>query len=250
MKALISIPHSGEIIEDEFRPFLIEEKKHLYQDVDSFVDQLVDIEALNEKGISVIIAHHQRVCVDLNRSPDKALLNWEKNSRGVKIVKARPSVQEERKLIQHYHAPYFTMLKSLIEHGIKEQSHRFHFVDLHSMPSRPTAYHLSITPDQPMTRPDFCVSDISGKSASDEYMSSIVSQLETFSNNVTRNIPYFGGHITRWVDQEFPSLNNIQIEISRATYMNEETRVLIEDKAKKLKKNLTKALLNHHASQY
>ena len=117
-------------------------------------------------------------------------------------------------------------------------------IDLHSMPSRPTEYHLKITPDQPKIRPDFCVSDISGVSCSKNFIDHMCKELESFSKNVTQNIPYFGGHITRHIQANYPDTQNIQIEISRGIYMDEDKKCLKDDLVKELKPKLTRAIIN------
>ena len=50
------------------------------------------------------------------------------------------------------------------------------------------------------------------------------------------------GNITKFLDKTYSPLNNIQIEISRTLYMNENNKVLKENMT--LKKNLTRELIN------
>ena len=135
------------------------------------------------------------------------------------------------------------MLKSLIE-SLHESKETVSFIDLHSMPSTPTQYHLKINPDQKMQRPDFCVSDVNGKTCEKVFIDFTCDQLKTFSQNVTQNDPYFGGHVTRHVDAKFFYTNNIQIEIKRGIYMDENTQTLEHQKVESLKLNLTKSLVN------
>ena len=69
-------------------------------------------------------------------------------------------------------------------------------------------------------------------------------ELESFSKNVTQNIPYFGGHITRHIQANYPDTQNIQIEISRGIYMDEDKKCLKDDLVKELKPKLTRAIIN------
>ena len=239
---VLSIPHSGEIVPELFEEYLTSDVRARREDVDTAVDQLVDIKRLQENGIAVIVAHIQRVCVDLNRSPDLCVLNWKKNSHGIQLVTKEPSKELEEELIGKYHTPYFETLKSLIE-TLKIKTQKASFIDLHSMPSKPTAYHLSVTPNQALTRPDFCVSDIIGKSCEKDFIDFVCDKLSQHYPQVNQNDPYFGGFITRHTDALFPDINNIQIEINRANYLDEKSKELIPEKANKMKNVLTEELL-------
>ena len=61
---------------------------------------------------------------------------------------------------------------------------------------------------------------------------------------VTINDPYVGGHITQHVGQYYPTGDNIQIEISRAIYMDEQTKEMKRPLTKKLKPILTECLID------
>jgi N-formylglutamate amidohydrolase len=240
---ILSIPHSGEIIPEEFNEFITKDMKILSRDVDFRVDALVDIKELTNQGIAVIVSNIHRTCIDLNRSSDKCVLNWKSNSYGEQIVHKEPSKNQEEYFIGKYHAPYFEMLKTMINELHKKTNKKISLIDLHSMPSTPTEYHLKVTPNQDKQRPDFCVSDIEGLSCTKDFIDGTCEKLSTFSSNITQNKPYYGGHITRHINASFERINNIQIEINRAIYMDEELRVLKEDLVKDLKPNLTKAIL-------
>lgn len=243
---ILSIPHSGEFIPSEFKSYLTDDDKAIGADVDYKVDHLVDIDQLTENGIAVIVSNIHRTCVDLNRAEQICVLNWEKNSHGVELVVNRPSKEQTKFLIQKYYRPYYEMLKTMINELHKYQKNEVSFIDLHSMPSKPTNYHLEINPNQKMVRPDFCVSDIEGISCSTDYINFICDNLKSFSPNVTQNDPYFGGHITRHVNATFKRINNIQIEINRGIYMDEEKKELNYKLVKKLKPRLTAALIKQY----
>lgn len=240
---VVSIPHSGEVIPKEFSELLIGDFDVLSRDVDTGVHKLINIEELNKAGVAVLKANIHRACVDLNRSPDVCVLNWKKNSHGEELIRKLPDPDTENLLSKKYHAPYYEMIKALINELYK-QMERPSFIDLHSMPSKPTKYHLDINPNQALERPDFCVSDIEGKSCEKEFIDFVSSELAKDYEKVNQNDPYFGGHVTRHVDATFPNVNNIQIEISRATYLNEENRTIDKDLADKLRPILTRSLVN------
>lgn len=250
-KGILSIPHSGEEIPREFPPYLTSNKDSLGKDVDYKVNELVDIEKLNQAGIAVIVSNIHRTCIDLNRASDICVLNWKKNSHGERLVLKEPDTQTTYELTQKYYTPYYEMLKSMINALYKSQPSIVSLIDLHSMPSTPTKYHLDINANQKMERPDFCVSDIEGISCSKEYIDYVCEQLTSFSKLVTQNDPYFGGYITRHIHATYKNINNIQIEINRKIYMDEKNRQLKPELIKGLKVNLTKNLIAtfNHFSQ-
>lgn len=241
---ILSIPHSGEAIPEEFKEYITDDLTILAKDVDYAVDKLVDINALTEAGIAVIVANIHRTCVDLNRPSESCVLNWKKNSHGEQIVEKEPTEEINKLFVGKYHFPYFEMLKTMINELHKKTDKEISFIDLHSMPSKATEYHLKITPNQDIDRPDFCVSDISGQSCTKEFIDGVCLELEKFSSNVTQNKPYFGGHITRHTHATYERINNIQIEIKRGIYMDEIKRELIPSLSDELKPKLTQALIN------
>jgi N-formylglutamate amidohydrolase len=238
---IVSIPHSGEAMPDELKQYLYDKPQDFKSDVDYKVNELVDIKALQEAGIAVIVAKIHRVVVDLNRDPENSILYWKKNTQGVELVKKSPTEDEKRRFIATYHAPYFEMLKSMIHHLEKAKTPAS-FVDLHSMPSRPTAYHMSKNPKQKQTRPQFCISDRHGLTCEKTFIDFIENSLKDKGYTTTRNDPYVGGYVTEHVNQY--QTNNIQVEINREIYMDETKKQLIQSKVNDLKPKLTNSLID------
>jgi N-formylglutamate amidohydrolase len=239
---ILSIPHSGEQIPADFEEFLHKDPIRRAQDVDFRVHELIDIEQLRDSGIGVLKAHIHRICVDLNRSPELCVLNWKKNSKGLELVEKEPNQKLSLQLRDKYYAPYYSLLSSLIQEGQNLTPRPVSFVDLHSMPSRPTSYHLAKNPNQAMERPDFCLSDRHGKTCEPAYIESIHQDLAKRGYQVNINDPYIGGYVTEYVDGF--RTNNIQIEIKREIYMDEESQTLVPSKVNQLRPNLTEALIN------
>lgn len=236
----LSIPHSGEDIPPEMIEYLSGNEQAYKQDVDYKVDALIDIEALQSAGIAVIVSHVHRICVDLNRDKSNTIFYWKNNTQGIQLINKEPDEQTKDKWITTYYRPYYEMLKGLI-HQLEKNMALASFVDLHSMPSSPTPYHLSINPNQKKTRPDFCISDRKGLTCAPEYIQNVTDGLSQSYGSVSNNDPYVGGFITEYAN-DFKT-NNIQIEINRNIYMDEVKKVLIESKVEKLKPILTKALI-------
>ncbi|MFP5457336.1 MAG: N-formylglutamate amidohydrolase [Bacteriovoracia bacterium] len=239
-RGILSIPHSGEDVPEEFRDFLCADLETMREDVDYKVDELVDIKKLQAAGIGVLVAHVHRVCVDLNRAEENCVLFWQQNTQGVKLVGKTPTELEKEAFIQHYHRPFFEVYASLIRDLERRLSGPVPVVDLHSMPSAPTAYHMQQNPHQKSHRADFCVSDQRGKTCDPSFIRWFAQALNEKGHEVAVNDPYIGGYVTTFVDRF--RTNNIQIEIKRGIYMDEKRKVLIPHLATALREKLTDVL--------
>jgi N-formylglutamate amidohydrolase len=237
-KGIVTIPHSGEWVPEEFVPYLCATEREMLEDVDFRVNDLVDITQLQNAGISVIVANIHRVCVDLNRTPELSVLYWQENTHGVKLVSHLPDQATCEEFILKYHFTYYGLIKSILENY--QQEHLIPAIDLHSMPSAPTAYHLKKNPHQSKQRADFCISDLHGSSCEKEYIEKIGQRLSD-QYSVAYNNPYFGGYGTQFFNKFHT--NSVQIEINRSIYMDEKEKKLIENKIQPLKTILTNTII-------
>ncbi len=240
-RGLLSIPHSGENIPSEFTDFLSGDLRAYKEDVDFKVNELVDIEALQQAGVAVLVAHVHRICVDLNRAENNCVLFWKDNTQGKKLVVKDPSPLEAERFIEVFYRPYYEILKSAIQDLEKRKQAPVSMIDLHSMPSRPTDYHLKQNPLQKMHRPDFCLSDRKGKTCEAQFIEFFQRELTARGHESSLNDPYVGGFVTEYVDQF--RTNNIQIEINRSIYMDEGTKELVPAKVSHLRPLLTEVLI-------
>lgn len=238
---LLSIPHSGETIPDEFKSFLSGDDRAYKEDVDFRVNELVDIPSLQRAGIAVVVSHIHRICVDLNRAEENCVLFWKENTQGMKLVVKDPTSEETQRFIEDYHRPYYEILKTMLLELEKKKAGKVSMVDLHSMPSKPTAYHMKQNPNQKISRPDFCLSDRRGKTCEPEFIQFFQGGLIAKGFEASLNDPYIGGFVTEYVDRF--RTNNIQIEINRAIYMDEDKKVLIPEKVASLRPALTEVLM-------
>lgn len=241
VRGIVSIPHSGEVIPAEFNKFLSGNEIAYKSDVDYKVNELVDIPALQKAGIAVLVAHVHRICVDLNRAESNCVLFWKENTQGEKLVVNEPTEEDISKFIEIYHRPYFEILRAAIKELESKKTRKVSMIDLHSMPSKPTEYHMKQNPNQSLHRPDFCLSDRRGKTCESDFINFFKSGLELLNHECSLNTPYIGGYVTEFVDQF--RTNNIQIEINRSIYMDEVTKELIPQKAQIVKEHLTQVLI-------
>lgn len=238
---LLSIPHSGEEIPQEFLPYLSGDTAAYKEDVDFKVNELISIAALQQAGVAVLVAKIHRICIDLNRSEEASFMFWKQNTQGKSLVIKEADEQSRRLLLDKYYLPYYEMLKTIMQNLEQKKAGLVSAVDLHSMPSRPTAYHMLQNPQQSTERADFCLSDRKGLTCQKEFIDcfdqALAQDYQTIQNN-----PYVGGFVTEYL-HGFRS-NNIQIEIKREIYMNEISKELVAEKVSKLKPILTQALIH------
>ena len=237
MIGFVSIPHCGEEIPQEFLEFLTEDRRALAEDVDYKMNEMIDIPRLQSCGIAVIAAKIHRTCIDLNRSADLAVLNWIQNSQGVQLVRDTPSTAQVQSLLAKYYLPYFEALDQLLKSGEQPMP----VIDLHSMPSRPTAYHMKMNPNQKMERPDFCISDLQGKSCFPEFISFLREAFQSRGFVAWANDPYQGGYVTKYIAKF--GANNVQIETKRSIYMDERARSLTSSKVQEVRKAITEVIV-------
>lgn len=240
-RGLLSIPHSGETIPKAFEGFLSGDVAAYREDVDFKVDELVDIRALQNAGVAVLVAHVHRICVDLNRAESNCVLFWKENTHGKRLVLKDPTPEETEGFIETYHRPYYEILKASLQDLEKRKKGPVSMVDLHSMPSRPTEYHMKQNPNQKMTRADFCVSDRRGVTCVPEFINFFAKELTNSGFSAAINDPYIGGFVTEYVDRF--RTNNIQIEINRSIYMDEVKKELLTDKVSHLRPKLSEVLI-------
>ncbi len=247
LRALVSIPHSGEDVPEAFRGFLTTDARAMLEDVDFRVNELVDIPRLTAGGVGVLVAHVHRVCVDLNRAEDNCVLFWRENTHGVPLVLKAPSAAQASEWVQRFHRPYFEVFSAMIRDLERALPGKVPVVDLHSMPSAPTAYHMKQNPKQGTHRADFCVSDQRGKTCAPAFIEGFVVDLRGRGFEVAVNDPYIGGYVTTFVDRF--RTDNIQIEINRRLYMDESSKTLRPDGVARLRRELTACLLENLVSK-
>jgi len=240
-RGLLSIPHSGEVVPEEFQEYLSGDEKAYREDVDFKVNELIDIPALQKAGVAVLVSNIHRICVDLNRSEENCVLFWKDNTQGKKLVVKDPTPEVAKKFIEDYHRPYYEILKAALVDLEKRKAGKVSMIDLHSMPSKPTAYHMKQNPNQSIWRPDFCLSDRKGKTCEPEFINYFRDVMTILGHSAALNNPYVGGFVTEYVDRF--RTNNIQIEINRSIYMDEESKELLWDKVNSLRPSLTQVLI-------
>lgn len=255
MKAFfITIPHSGERVPAE-TPWLHSlPEPVLMCDVDRFVDRLY-APVIKSFALPHVKTEWHRYVVDLNRLPDDVDaesveghanppgrfttgLHWIKTTRGTRLMPQPISKALHDQLVEKYFQPFHLQTQNLYaqfrEKGAKEVYH----LDAHSMPSKGTKAHR----DPGETRADIVVSDCEGTSCKKEFKDLVMEAYALTGLKVAYNWPYVGGRVTQTYGKPSQGQHAIQVEISRALYMDEETKQWIPEKANALTTKISAAV--------
>ncbi|MBI1272530.1 MAG: N-formylglutamate amidohydrolase [Alphaproteobacteria bacterium] len=232
---VIDVPHSGRTYPADFAyscPFPM-----LRQTEDAYVDELV-VGAV-DMGATVIVAQFPRAYIDVNRAEDdidpmvidgqwsKPLRPTERTLHGLGLVrrmckagvpmyqKPLPMAEVETRLNQFYR-PYHRVLERTLRNLSKQAGHVW-LINAHSMPSSwPTAEGGA------QRRPDFVVGDRDGQSCDPAFTRSCAHVLRDLGYSVDVNDPYKGVEILRRHGRPHEGFHALQLEISRALYLDED----------------------------
>jgi N-formylglutamate deformylase len=126
-------------------------------------------------------------------------------------------VREVQARIASVYHPYHDALARLRAELLEEHGRLWH-INWHSMKSVGNA----MTPDGAgARRPDFVVGDLRGTSAAGFVTEIVVSLLRDQGYRVSVNDPYAGGLILRNMGAPDEGVHSVQIEMSRALYLDE-----------------------------
>lgn len=234
---VFSSPHSGRFYSPSFLAQSRLSAHQIRRSEDPFVDEL--FAAATALGAPMLVAHFPRAYVDVNREPyeldprmfEGALPPYANigSSRvagglgtiprivaeNMEIYQGRLPVAEALERIETIYKPYHAALRRLIA-----RTHaRFGYcvlVDCHSMPGN---VRIAGSGD----KPDVIIGDRYGASASGTLSRGAIDILDDLGFNVVRNKPYAGGFITEHYGRPSRGLHALQVEVSRALYVDEAT---------------------------
>lgn len=232
---VIASPHSGRCYPPEFLQMARLRVAALRRSEDCFVDELFsDSRGL---GTPFLCALFPRCFVDVNRSPaelDRKMFTGilpvyadTKSKRvhsGMGVIprlvasgaeiypQLLPISVARQRLLGHYF-PYHKTLRQLLMET-REQFGQAILLDCHSMPSQ-----LSMGQSEPNF--DIVLGDRHGKSCSSYIIDKVEGVLVGQGYTVGRNTPYAGGFVSEYYGHPKHGIDVLQIEISRALYMDE-----------------------------
>jgi len=240
---VFSSPHSGKVYPARFLAASRLDIALLRRSEDAYVDEL--FASAGEIGAPMLRAHFPRAYLDVNREPyeldpklfDSALPHFA-NTRSLRVAaglgtiprvvadardiySGRLPIHEALRRIESLYKPYHAALRALMERAERRFGYAV-LVDCHSMPSssaRDPAH--SVRGDK--RHIDFVIGDRYGASAASLIVDGVEDRLRRFGYNVQRNRPYAGGFITEHFGRPAAGWHALQIEVSRALYMDEST---------------------------
>ncbi|MFT6557426.1 N-formylglutamate amidohydrolase [Sneathiella sp.] len=229
---IFSSPHSGRQYPDSF----VDQSPLSFSDLRKSEDFLIDalFKAAPAKGSPLITATFPRAYCDVNRKayeldPDMFLEPLPSYvttfsprisagigtipkivSDGLFIHPGPISFSEAQNRINTCYKPYHGALNSLMDQTLQKFGTAF-LIDCHSMPSHP-----------PIRLPDFVLGDRYGQSCPAWLRALVKQKLNSLGYTVAFNAPYAGGFITQKYAQPDRQIFSLQIEISRALYMEQD----------------------------
>ena len=228
---IFASPHSGRVYPPSFVRQTRLDPLTLRKSEDAFVDELFGPVA--EHGAPFLAARFPRAFIDVNRSPgeiDPAMFDgtvgcWigPRTPRvaaglgviprivrdGVEIYTGRLSAHDAAYRLEKFYRPYHTALARLVA----ETRDRFGIaivVDCHSMPP-------------PARSTEIVIGDCYGESAAPSLSAEAHRSIASLGFSVARNAPYAGGYTTKLYGKPEAGVHALQIEVSRALYVDEVT---------------------------
>lgn len=261
---IVDSPHSGTDYPEDFKSPL--PYKILRQCEDNFIDQLIT--GLEAQGADTLTAHFPRLYIDVNRAlSDLREIDFPKgcdqldigNSRSARQGRGliwqwvleggednaaipiydptqKPSQEDILGRINGYWKPYHETLGALISENrylAKQEgkSHVYHF-NVHSCPRHQIRNGRK--------NKDIILGNVFNKSASSETLMFVKQIFEKEGFSVSLNRPFSGGYIVKKHGNPEKGVESIQIEICKDLYMNEENYQYEQEKAKRVKRALSK----------
>ncbi len=220
---LVSIPHSGGDIPDAIAAYLTPAALRL-PDTDWHLDRLYDF--VDELELHVIQARFSRYVIDLNRAPDDALLYA--GASNTELVPTTTFAEDSiyldgylpggREIVDRrevYWKPYHDRLASILK-ALRDRHGRAILFDCHSIRSEVPRFFAG-------TLPDFNLGTADGASCAPELRDRLAKALAK-DRDFTLAVDgrFKGGYITRHYGNPASGIHAFQMELSQATYMDED----------------------------
>ncbi len=246
---LVSMPHSGTFVPDNIKCHMTEEALKL-PDTDWHIPNVYQF--LEPMDVSVIQANYSRYVVDLNRPSDNASLYPGQDVPGICALDTfdkkaiyqnsyQLSQDEIHQRIEAYWRPYHDKLRLTLDNLVEKHGYALLW-DAHSIKSHVPRFFENQLPDLNLGTADnkSCHPDLG------QQLIQQASKAEQYTSIL--NGRFKGGYITRHYGVPSKSTYAVQLELSQATYMNEDYPFEYnQEKAKKIApviQNLIKTYLS------
>lgn len=230
---IVEIPHAGLGLDAPSLVWSVAPSRSIARDADLYVDELFS--DADQLGATQLVSTISRYICDLNRTEadiDRLSVQgakgenaphgliWRRTSDGEPALSAPVPAREFERRRDQFYRPYHEALRELVE----EVRAEFGYVILvcaHSMPSRGKPG----TPDAGKPRADI-VPGTRGKTTAHPSIIELPEILaRRFGLSLRHDQPYRGGFTTAHYGRPAQGFHSIQIEVSRALYMDEATLV-------------------------
>ena len=233
---VLASPHSGTYYPRDLLNATRLDALMLRRSEDAYVDAL--FAAAPEIGAPLLRAGYARAYLDPNREPyefdpamfEEALPAFVNRTSprvkmglgtiarvvasGEEIYSRKLSIDEAMARVERLYRPYHRALKNLVT-ATREKFGFYLLIDCHSMPS------ACLGDRARAGRADIVLGDCHGTSCHAAVMDTMHRALSAKGYRVARNAPYAGGFTTAHYGQPAAHGHCIQIEVSRALYMDE-----------------------------
>lgn len=248
---VLSVPHGGRDYPAELLANLRVPADKLLRLEDRYADLLV--RAAGAAGFATVTAHRARAWLDLNRGPedlDRTMLVEGQNTKGAgglaaaltrklsgQMLSARArgglgliprrlpdcgelwarplSAEDAQARIADYHEPYHAALADMLARRRAALGAAV-LLDVHSMPP--------LLPEWQEAVPDIVIGDLFGMSAPDRLVAPMMELARAHGFTPALNSPYAGGYVLRRHGRPAKGVLAVQLEVSRALYLDEALR--------------------------
>ncbi len=236
---LVSIPHNGSFIPRKIAEEMTKDGQSS-RDTDWFLDRLYAIPEL--QSASLLVAKVSRYVIDLNRPADNQTLYPGQTTTGLVpdrcfdgspiYREAPPESAEVEQRIDAIWKPYHAALADELDR-LHSQHGIVGLLEAHSIKSRVPRLFDGVLPD-------FNIGTNHNKSCQSELTRRVVDALKKQDRyRQVVNARFIGGYITRYYGSPARNTHALQIELSQATYLDEETLSWDEEKAKQVQPTLS-----------
>lgn len=230
---LISMPHNGTDIPAEIYGQMTDSAKKLV-DTDWYLDKLYRF--AREQGCYILCPKYSRYVIDLNRPQNDENLypgqdttelcpTTQFDKQSIYLSRDFPDKREIDRRVKEYWIPYHTQLQ-LTLNQIKQSYGGALLFEAHSIKSEvPRFFEGQL--------PDFNFGNFNGTTCSKE-LTKLVDNWDLKGYSKVLNGRFKGGYITRAYGRPEENIHSIQLELSQATYLNEQTLALEQKKCEKV----------------
>lgn len=235
---VLASPHSGSRYPADLMDMTTLSKTALRRSEDCYVDELFS--SAQSTGVPLIKANYPRAYVDLNREPyeldpdmfSDALPSYANTSSPrvaaglgtiARIVANQKEIYADKLTwaqaqarIDQLYKPYHLALRRLVNIA-RDQFGYCILIDCHSMPSAGLP-HGKTRIGEPV---DIVLGDRNGLSCASAVTEETERAFEAMGYSVIRNTPYAGGYTTHHYGDPLNGYHTLQIELSRALYVDE-----------------------------